>query len=101
MQRAIRNSAVEQRPLLDEFNEERVVADTFAGRIHVEWDNSAMVTPLGHLHPFYLWAGDALHFFAPSGGLASAAVVVAGDAVGSLASAALILRIDGPSSSRR
>ena len=47
------------------------------------------------------WAGDALHFFAPLGGLASAAVVVAGNAVGSLASAALILRIDGPSSSRR
>ena len=30
-----------------------VVADTFAGRIHVEWDNSATVTPLGQL-PFFI-----------------------------------------------
>jgi len=29
------------------------VADTFAGRIHVEWDNSAQVTPLGQL-PFFV-----------------------------------------------
>jgi len=29
------------------------VADTFAGRIHVEWDNSATVTPLGQL-PFFV-----------------------------------------------
>jgi hypothetical protein len=26
-----------------------VVADTFAGRVHVEWDNSAPVTPLGQM----------------------------------------------------
>jgi hypothetical protein len=38
-------------------------------------------------------AGAALHFFAPLGGLASAAAVVAGDAVGSLASAALIVAV--------
>src|SRR5258708_24250380 len=31
----------------------RVVADTFAGRVHVEWDNSAPVTPLGQL-PFFI-----------------------------------------------
>jgi hypothetical protein len=30
-----------------------VVADTFAGRIHVEWDGSATVTPLGQL-PFFI-----------------------------------------------
>jgi hypothetical protein len=30
-----------------------VVADTFAGRIHVEWDDSATVTPLGQL-PFFI-----------------------------------------------
>ena len=29
------------------------VADTFCGRIHVEWDNSATVTPLGQL-PFFI-----------------------------------------------
>src|SRR6266853_713809 len=31
----------------------RVVADTFAGRVHVEWDSSAPVTPLGQL-PFFI-----------------------------------------------
>ncbi len=30
-----------------------VIADTFAGRIHVEWDNSAPVTPLGQM-PFFI-----------------------------------------------
>src|SRR6516164_1473458 len=30
-----------------------VVADTFAGPIHVEWDNSAPLTPLGQL-PFFI-----------------------------------------------
>jgi hypothetical protein len=29
------------------------VADTFAGRIHVEWDNSAPVTPFGQM-PFFI-----------------------------------------------
>ena len=27
------------------------IADTFAGRIHVEWDPTAPVTPLGQLQP--------------------------------------------------
>jgi len=30
-----------------------VVADTFSGRIDVEWDNTAAVTPLGQL-PFFI-----------------------------------------------
>ena len=30
-----------------------VVADTFAGRVHVEWDNSAPVTPFGQM-PFFI-----------------------------------------------
>jgi hypothetical protein len=30
-----------------------VVTDTFAGRIHVEWDGGATVTPLGQL-PFFI-----------------------------------------------
>jgi hypothetical protein len=34
-----------------------VVADTFAGRIHVEWDNSAAVTPLGQLRSSSLKQG--------------------------------------------
>src|SRR5690242_10545084 len=29
------------------------IADTFAGRIHVEWDHSAPVTPFGQL-PFFI-----------------------------------------------
>lgn len=31
----------------------RVPVDTFAGRIHVEWDQDAAVTPLGQL-PFFI-----------------------------------------------
>jgi hypothetical protein len=54
-----------------------VVADTFAGRIHVEWDNSATVTPLGQL-PFFIdylkqgglfdgWVADCpLHYTSPN-----------------------------------
>ena len=54
-----------------------VVADTFAGRIHVEWDNSATVTPLGQL-PFFIeylkqgglfdgWVADCpLHHTSPN-----------------------------------
>jgi hypothetical protein len=54
-----------------------VVADTFAGRIHVEWDNSATVTPLGQL-PFFIefvkqgslfdsWVADcSLHYRSPN-----------------------------------
>jgi hypothetical protein len=30
-----------------------VVADTFSGRVHVEWDNSAPVTPFGQM-PFFI-----------------------------------------------
>jgi hypothetical protein len=30
-----------------------VAADTFAGRVHVEWDNSATVTPFGQM-PFFI-----------------------------------------------
>jgi len=54
-----------------------VVADTFAGRIHVEWDNSATMTPLGQL-PFFIeflkqgslfdgWVADCpLHYTSPN-----------------------------------
>jgi hypothetical protein len=53
------------------------VADTFAGRIHVEWDDSATVTPLGQL-PFFIeylkqgglfdsWVADCpLHYTSPN-----------------------------------
>jgi hypothetical protein len=62
---------VEKRPVAP------VVADTFAGRIHVEWDGSAPVTPLGQL-PFFIeylkqgglfdgWvAGCPMHFTSPN-----------------------------------
>jgi hypothetical protein len=54
-----------------------VVADTFAGRVHVEWDDTAAVTPLGQL-PFFIeylkqgglfdgWVADCpLHYTSPN-----------------------------------
>ena len=36
-----------------EVEEWSTVADTFAGRVHVEWDTAAPVTPLGQL-PFFI-----------------------------------------------
>jgi hypothetical protein len=54
-----------------------VVADTFAGRVHVEWATNALVTPLGQL-PFFIeylkhgglfdgWVGDCpLHYTSPN-----------------------------------
>ena len=57
--------------------DEAVIADTFAGRVHVEWDEAAAVTPLGQL-PFFVeflkqaglfdaWvAGSPLRFTSPN-----------------------------------
>jgi Transposase DDE domain group 1 len=57
--------------------DEAVIADTFAGRVHVEWDETAAVTPLGQL-PFFVefvkqaglfdaWvAGSPLRFTSPN-----------------------------------
>src|ERR1700730_15845186 len=54
-----------------------VVADTFGGRVHVEWDGEAAVTPLGQL-PFFIeylkqgglfesWVADCpLYFTSPN-----------------------------------
>ena len=39
-------------PLVEWMSAAPVVADTFAGRVHVEWDNSAPVTPFGQM-PFF------------------------------------------------
>jgi hypothetical protein len=36
-----------------EVEERSAVADTFAGRVHIEWDTTAPVTPLGQL-PFFI-----------------------------------------------
>src|SRR5262249_37439497 len=36
-----------------EVEEWSTVADTFAGRVHIEWDTTAPVTPLGQL-PFFI-----------------------------------------------
>ncbi len=38
-----------EQPVVERGSAGPVVADTFGGRIHVEWDNSATVTPLGQL----------------------------------------------------
>lgn len=37
----------------EEFIEEKILVDTYGGRIHVEWDPQAAVTPLGQL-PFFI-----------------------------------------------
>src|ERR1700738_2693964 len=42
-----------EQPVIERMSAGPVVADTFAGPIHVEWDNSATVTPLGQL-PFFV-----------------------------------------------
>src|SRR5437773_9053596 len=41
---------VGEQPEVEEWS---AVADTFAGRIHIEWDTTAPVTPLGQL-PFFI-----------------------------------------------
>jgi hypothetical protein len=66
-----------EQPVVERLSTGPVVADTFAGRIHVEWDNSATVTPLGQL-PFFIeylkqgglfdgWVADCpLHYTSPN-----------------------------------
>src|SRR6516165_11703909 len=66
-----------EQPVMERMSVGPVVADTFAGRIHVEWDNSATVTPLGQL-PFFIeflkqgslfdgWVADCpLHYTSPN-----------------------------------
>jgi len=66
-----------EQPVIERMSVGPVVADTFAGRIHVEWDNSATVTPLGQL-PFFIeflkqgslfdgWVADCpLHYTSPN-----------------------------------
>ena len=66
-----------EQPTVERILEEPVVADTFAGRIHVEWDAGAPVTPFGQL-PFFIeflkqgglfdgWvAGCPLHYTSPN-----------------------------------
>jgi hypothetical protein len=66
-----------EQPMVERVSAEAVVADTFAGRIHVEWDNAAAVTPLGQL-PFFIeylkqgglfdgWVADCpLHYTSPN-----------------------------------
>src|SRR4030088_1702990 len=42
-----------EQPAVERVSAETAVADTFAGRGHVEWDDAARVTPLGQL-PFFI-----------------------------------------------
>ena len=63
-----------EQPLVEEFS---ATAETFAGRVHVEWDSGGHVTPLGQL-PFFIaylkqaglfdgWVGDCpLGFSSPN-----------------------------------
>src|SRR6201984_1740847 len=66
-----------EQPVVESRSAEAVVADTFAGRIHVEWDAAATVTPLGQLLFFieFLkqgglfdgWVADCpLHYTSPN-----------------------------------
>ena len=41
-----------------------LVADTFDGKIHIEWDPQAQVTPLGQL-PFFIQYLKLGHLFGP------------------------------------
>src|ERR1700730_8428526 len=66
-----------EQPVVEPVSAEPVVADTFAGRVHVEWDDRATVTPLGQL-PFFIeylkqgglfdgWVADCpLHLTSPN-----------------------------------
>jgi hypothetical protein len=66
-----------EQPVVEWMSAGPVVADTFAGRIHVERDGSARVTPLGQL-PFFIeylkqgglfdgWGADCpLHYRSPN-----------------------------------
>src|SRR5215471_3805988 len=66
-----------EQPVVERLLAGPVVADTFPGRIHVEWDNRATVTPLGQL-PFFIeflkqgwlfdgWVADCpLHYASPN-----------------------------------
>ena len=42
-----------EQPAVERVSGETAVADTFVGRVHVEWDDAARVTPLGQL-PFFI-----------------------------------------------
>src|SRR5215471_164082 len=66
-----------EQPVVESRSAGLVVADTFSGRIHVEWDSTATVTPLGQL-PFFIeylkqgslfdgWVADCpLHYTSPN-----------------------------------
>ena len=49
----IRGLPMGDQPVVEQVSAGPVVADTFGGRIHVEWDDSAPVTPLGQM-PFFI-----------------------------------------------
>jgi hypothetical protein len=65
-----------EQPTVERVSARAVVADTFAGRVHVEWDSTATVTSLGQ--PFFIeylkqgglfdgWVADCpLHFTSPN-----------------------------------
>jgi hypothetical protein len=49
----IRSFPMGDQPVVEQVSAGPVVADTFGGPIHVEWDNSAPTTPLGQM-PFFI-----------------------------------------------
>src|SRR5215471_18884388 len=51
--RVIRSHPKGEQPIVERPIAGPLAADTFAGRINVEWDNSATVTPFGQM-PFFI-----------------------------------------------
>jgi hypothetical protein len=60
---AVTHPTGEQPPV----EEPSTTADTFAGRVHIEWDASAPVTPFGQL-PFFIDFLKQSNLFDPLGG---------------------------------
>ena len=54
-----------EQPAVERVSTETAVADTFAGRVHVEWDDAARVTPLGQLPDGWV-SSCPLYFSSPN-----------------------------------
>src|SRR3974377_1004668 len=53
IRRGIRGLPMGDQPVVERLWAGAAPADTFAGRVHVEWDNSFPVTPFGQM-PFFI-----------------------------------------------
>src|SRR5512137_2718309 len=53
IRRVVGDLPMGDQPIVEWMSAGPVTADTFAGRVHLEWDNSAPVTPFGQM-PFFI-----------------------------------------------